>query len=366
MIKDTCFTEEWLNSFKLQPEHKRIDKIILEKMIYALHLVENLSKNKLDFIFKGGTSIVLLVKEFNRFSIDIDIICSATRSELNSVLQKVVENSRFTKFELDERRSYQSGIPKAHFAFSFNSSLSSKYTGKILLDVLMEDATYPEVIEKSIQTKWIETDEKIQIRLPSVDAIFGDKLTAFAPNTVGIPYIKNGQSATMEICKQLFDLGRIFEYLKDVKIVTQSFYAFVNKEIAYRGNQITDRKMTPETVLKDVISTCKIIAKRGKGNEDEKQKFDELQKGIRAFGTGYLMSGHFRIDEAISAAGRVAYLAAKILKDDLTPIHFYDIKNIATVDNYEVEWNFLNRLKKLSDKSGFYYWNQTAFILSNQ
>lgn len=42
MFKEKCFTEEWLQSFKRQAAHRRIDVIILEKMIYALHLLEQL------------------------------------------------------------------------------------------------------------------------------------------------------------------------------------------------------------------------------------------------------------------------------------------------------------------------------------
>jgi len=68
MIKERCFTEEWLDSFKGQKKHRKIDKIILEKMIYALHLLERLKANGLDFIFKGGTSLVLLLEEDHRFS----------------------------------------------------------------------------------------------------------------------------------------------------------------------------------------------------------------------------------------------------------------------------------------------------------
>ncbi len=49
MIKENCFTEEWLDTFKKQATHKRIDKIILEKMIYALHLLEQLRASGLDF-----------------------------------------------------------------------------------------------------------------------------------------------------------------------------------------------------------------------------------------------------------------------------------------------------------------------------
>ena len=58
MIKEKCFTEEWLESFKNQAEHKKIDKIILEKMIYALHLLEQLEVNNLNFVFKGRHSSV--------------------------------------------------------------------------------------------------------------------------------------------------------------------------------------------------------------------------------------------------------------------------------------------------------------------
>ena len=52
MIKEHCFSEEWLESLKKQKEHKQIDKIILEKMIYALHLLERIKSNGLDFVFK--------------------------------------------------------------------------------------------------------------------------------------------------------------------------------------------------------------------------------------------------------------------------------------------------------------------------
>ncbi len=37
-------------------------------------LLEGLSKSVLDFVFKGGTSLILLLNTLNRLSIDIDII----------------------------------------------------------------------------------------------------------------------------------------------------------------------------------------------------------------------------------------------------------------------------------------------------
>ena len=362
MIKEKCFTEKWLDSFKKQAAHRRIDKIILEKMIYALHLLEQLKINGLDFTFKGGTSLVLLLEEENRFSIDTDIICKTEREELEKTLNKVIETSSFNNFELDEHRSYKPGVPKAHYAFTYDSASKTKYSGKILLDVLIEDSIYPETIEKAIQTKWIETESETMVTVPTIDAITGDKLTAFAPSTIGIPYMKGGQSFAMEICKQLFDLSKLFEQIQNIEIVAKSFRTFAEQEIEYRKKESPD--LTTDQVLRDTIDTCLVIAKRGGGSADEKSKFAQLQKGIIAFGTGFLMSGNFRIDDAVVATAKVGHLAAKLLVNDLTPIQYYKGEDIKPLNIENPDLNFLNRLKRQPDKSSFYYWYHTVQLLT--
>ncbi len=366
MIKDHCFTEEWLDSFKKQKDHKRIDKIILEKMIYALHLLERLKSNGLDFVFKGGTSLILQFEEGNRFSIDIDIISKTSREELEAILDKVIDSSQFTEWKLDEHRSYQPGVPKAHYKFSFDTMLLG--SGTVLLDVLIEDIIYPELIERPVATKWIETDEVTMVTVPSVDSITGDKLTAFAPNTIGIPYFKgkDNQPFSMEICKQLFDLSKLFERIENMETVAESFKVFAEKEIVYRKNGKPDSALTPETVLQDTIDTCLIIAKRGGGSDNEKNKFVELQRGIKAFDFGFLMSGNFRIDDAIPAAAQIAHLAAKILVNNLSPIAHYKGQDIKEWNIEDPDWNFLNKLKRQPDKSSFYYWYLTVQLLTTK
>ncbi|WMN12990.1 nucleotidyl transferase AbiEii/AbiGii toxin family protein [Marivirga salinae] len=363
MIKEHCFTEEWLDAFKNQKEHKRIDKAILEKMIYAIHLLERIKANGLDFIFKGGTSLLLLLEEGNRFSIDIDIICNTKRDTLEKILSKVVDSSNFKSFELDEPRSYKTGIPKAHYSFAFDSATKGKYSGTILLDVLIEDSIYPELTERPVQTKWIEIEEETKIKLPTIDAITGDKLTAFAPNTIGIPYFKgkDQQPFSMEICKQLFDLSKLFERIENIEIVAQSFEVFATHEIEYRKTEKSD--LTPENVLQDTLDTCLILAKKGSGTTDEKSKFIELQRGITAFGTGFLMVGNFRIDDAVPASARIAYLAAKILHKEMSPLQYYNGQDIKELTIENQNWNFLNRLKRQPDKSSFYYWYKTVELL---
>ena len=363
MIKEHCFSEEWLDKFKIQKGHRTIDKIILEKMIYALHLLERLKANGLDFVFKGGTSLVLLLEEGNRFSIDIDIISKTNKEDLEAILNKVIDTSRLSEWKLDEHRSYQPDVPKAHYKFFFNTKLTG--SGTILLDILIEDSIYPELIEIPVATKWIETDDETMVTVPSIDSITGDKLTAFAPNTIGIPYFKgkDNQSFSMEICKQLFDLSKLFERIENMENLSASYKVFAEQEISYHNNGNTDSNLTPESVLQDTIDTCLIIAKRGTGSEDEKKKFTELQRGIRAIGTGFLMSGNFRIDDAVPASSKIAYLAAKILMKDLSPIDYYEDQDIKDWNIENPNWNFLNRLKRQPDKSGFYYWYKTIELL---
>lgn len=366
MIKKECFTKEWVESFKTQREHRAIQGPILEKMIHALHLLELLKICGLDFVFKGGTSLILLLKEQSRFSIDIDVICSENRQKLEKILDLVVEESIFTKVDLDDKRSYKPGIPKAHYVFEFNSSYNSNVPGKILLDILIEKSVYPEVIEVPVITKWIQIDEEIIVKIPSIDSITGDKLTAYAPNTIGIPYYKGEDSFAMEICKQLFDLSKLFENISEMDVVNKSFQAFAKEEIGYRNHDLVfkEKRITAETVLQDTIDTCILIAKRDANKIDPyKTQFDDLNKGIRAFGGNFLMSGNFRIEDSIVASAKVAHLATKLLVNNLSPIVYYNGENINDSIIEHKGFGFLNKLKRQPDKSSFYYWHKTVNLL---
>jgi hypothetical protein len=72
------------------------------------------------------------------------------------------------------------------------------------LDILFEENPYQNVIETPINTPFIvQKGDVVKVKTPSFEDILGDKLTAFAPNTTGIPYFKGSSSKSMEIIKQL-------------------------------------------------------------------------------------------------------------------------------------------------------------------
>lgn len=367
MIDNKSFTKEWLDSFRVKKQHKTINVTILEKMIHALSLLEYLKEAGLDFVFKGGTSLVLLLKEGNRFSIDIDIISSVAREPLEKILDIVISNSHFKKHVLNERRSYKEGVPKAHYTFEFDSVYNPTVSGTILLDILFDSPHYPELIESSINTTWIVVKENItKITTPSINAICGDKLTAFAPETIGIPYYKHTQLFAMEICKQLFDLGKLFENITDISIVKESFSAFAKSELSYRSSDedFNKRNLTETDVLWDSINTCAIIAKRERNSTVEtKKKFEDLNRGIRSFGSAFLMTGNFRIEEALASSARVAYLNTILLQPKVIEIEYYEGQDIGELTIENTDWAFLNKLKRQPDKSIFYYWYKAVELL---
>lgn len=71
MILNECFSNEFIESRAGENIHK---KRIYEKVVHAFYLLEKLARENIDFVFKGGTSLMLLLNEFNRFSVDIDLL----------------------------------------------------------------------------------------------------------------------------------------------------------------------------------------------------------------------------------------------------------------------------------------------------
>lgn len=58
----------------MSKQHRNADKILAEKVIRALLLLEGMTKQKLYFVIKGGTALMLHFNSTKRLSIDIDII----------------------------------------------------------------------------------------------------------------------------------------------------------------------------------------------------------------------------------------------------------------------------------------------------
>jgi len=355
MIDPKTFQKEWFEG--LRKKYKSINPPVAEKMIHSLALVEELSKTNLDFVLKGGTSLAMLISPFRRFSVDVDIVTKVNREKVEEILQKICEGNHFTTYKLEEKRSYKPGIPKAHYKLFYNSSISNR-ENRLLLDILFSEIAYPKILSKQIKNEWIITIEpEVKVSILSIESVLGDKLTAFAPNTTGILY---GKRKELEIAKQLFDIGCLFDAAENVNEIKTSFQTIVSKEIKYRGLLINGND-----VLNDIIQTAILIATRGsKLSKQDMEHFREIVNGVSSLNE-FLIGEKFRIEDAITAASKAAYLAAKILTKDSSPLLKFSSQ--LKLEDYMIthqSYSFLNKLRKIPGGS-LYYWHQTIELIKD-
>ena len=275
------------------------DPALLERVLFAFGLLEAISRVELPFIFKGGTCLMLLLKKTMRLSTDIDIVVEPG-TDIDNYIDKAGKLFPFVRVE-EQKRIGKNSIEKRHFKFSYLSPTSGREV-TIWLDVLFEENHYPSVVKRSIENELLLVEKPdILVQIPNINCILGDKLTAFAPNTTGIPF---GVSKELEIMKQMFDCMTLFREMSDFKEVKSTYDRIVKAELAYRGLDISK-----EDVLKDTINACVCIIGRGSIRADDYRHYQKGLNGIR----GHIYKTKYNGEYAALYACEVMYLAASVL-----------------------------------------------------
>ncbi len=349
MINKICFTREWIN--KVREGNPPADPTIVEKTIYAFELLSELLIKRLDFVFKGGTSLLLLLKNPKRLSIDIDISTNENSKNVESILDEIINSSVFTSWIEDNRK--QTKIPKKHYKIFFNSTINPMHNSYILLDVLFQKNLYPKTIRINLKNKFIALDENIKCTLPSVNSLVGDKLTAFAPHTTGIPF---GVGKSMQIQKQLFDLGSLFTLISDIDEVYQAFKIFVDIEAMYR-----DCSFTIDDVKNDILSVSFLISqmqiRKGISNEETKELYEGISK-LRS----HLIGINYNLETAKIFASQIAFLVGTLDRKEIFEMYKeYSIDKISEKSLNE-NYRILERIKTVLPEA-YYYWQILDKIL---
>ena len=198
------------------------------------------------------------------------------------------------------------------------------------------------------------------VTTPDFNNILGDKLTAFAPTTTGIPYIKKDKEMGMEIIKQMYDVGCLFDEIDNVSMVKDVFNAFATVELKYRGNT-----HTISDVLDDTFYTALAICFR---KDIQNTNFAVLNNGITSI-KSYIFSDSFHLDKAVTYASKAAYLTILIKYSKEEIIRFNPKVNLKDLEIKQFnpahplnELNKLNKLKK-SNPEAFHYWYQIYKII---
>jgi hypothetical protein len=340
MILLDTLSAEWLKS--VSSRLGKVDSSLLEKAVRALFLAEQLKVNDLNFVFKGGTSLLLHLEKPLRFSIDVDIITSDDKATLIKAMDAVIETGAFTRWEPDER-TLRKDLPVDHFKFFYKSQFPSPTAENyVLLDVLYQTPLPVWVQQKAMQHPWLKTEgEPVQLTLSTIGGLLGDKLTAFAPTTTGILYTKD---RPVEIIKQLFDIGCLYNLVGNLEETQTAFQTVAAEELKYRG-----LAFTASEVLEDVFSAALTICDR----DLKDPNFQHLAKGIHNIKPHIFY--RFVIEDAIISAAKVMLLSTLLRQDfkDVPP-RFGAAKDVIDWLIPTTDYNRFNKLKKTNPEAFFY------------
>lgn len=344
MINPESLEQNWIAA---TAKEKKADPLLVEKVVRALWLLEGLTESGLPFVFKGGTALMLKLGSQRRLSIDIDIVVEKKDKGLAALLSKVAELKGFTKAE-EQKRDVKSAIEKAHYKFYYKPVTQKAEEAYVLLDILFGESGYHKIETLNIESSFLKLSDKSAIvSVPSFEDLTGDKLTAFAPETTGIPYFKNEQSASMEIIKQLYDLGYLFDHIADLSVIHKTFHSIAQTELKYRN---LDK--SPHDVLEDTYQASLCLASHGQlGNGN----FGELLSGVKRI-QPYIFSERYHIDKAIAHASRVAHLTRLLLREEKAIARYGDATQIKDWNIEDQTMNKLNKLKKINPEA-YYYWH---------
>ena len=301
-----------------------------------------------------------------RLSVDIDIVCPPD-TDVISYLTPFAAEYGFGEIKPSDRIS-RTNVPKTHAKCFYQVSyVTNTATEKILLDVLFENNWYSNIDHKPIVSPFLQmTGEPLTVNLPSKDDLLGDKLTAFAPNTTGIPYIKTvigrgglpeERHCSMEIIKQLFDIASLFDRINDLSIARATFEKIALIELDYRRMDSSDLT----SILDDIYKTSELIC-TGIYTKDQSFEYQELVRGINQI-RPLIISEKYNHYSAIVNASKTAYLSV-LLRKGINEIRHYD----PAIDLRSVKLNApinpaINKIKTFRPEA-FFYWTQIEKLLT--
>lgn len=247
-------------------------------------------------------------------------------------------------------------IPAKHYKFYYHSAVEDK-EASILLDVLYEENPYNVLVDLPVANAFIDTETPaVMVKVPDFNNLLADKMTAFAPRTIGIPYMKVNNSCGMEIIKQLYDIGRLFDKADDMFAINSTYRRIAEKELMYHNTSCSVDDVLSDT-MDNALSICFRCSYKG-------TDFDTLLLGIKQV-TNHIFSESFHIEKAILFAAKTYYLAASLMTqspkiEKYTPSHNVEIAQWTIA---EYEYTKLNKLKKTNPEAFFYLYEGLQMTL---
>ena len=238
---ESYFTKEhYITNKGTAPEY------LCELVVYCMELVSQLSHHKLDYRFKGGNSLLILLEDPQRFSIDVDIVTTETKENLIDLVNKITETCEiFTKCEVRQHKT-KPWLPMISFKLFFNSFFQAPEESYVMLDAVLEEPAY-EGITKQVKCLDLYSSSE-QVEVPSISGLIADKLLTIGPSTLGIPLGKNKEAQRL---KHIFDVSLLSKNKYDLSIIKKSLKSCITQE-----NKLQRSSFKWTEIKKDTIDFC--------------------------------------------------------------------------------------------------------------
>jgi len=251
----------------------------IEKALFALEYVGQLSESGVDLVFKGGSAVqILLGDSWNRLSVDVDICTELSKEQIEPHLEKIKRKFNGDCFDYEPR----TGLVGPHFqGYRVTSLPIIGNQRKFLLDI---QNLKPEYTLTKTPLKSFFYDSDIKIPTPTGSSVLGDKLSVIGPSTIGrkLDDSRNG----IEYAKHFYDIYSLANKFCDFSQTRTTYQSCVEVQSVIR-----DAEFTEEACIEDAIATCKIaslpfdddLVKRMTADDGIFKQYATLKRGVQRF-----------------------------------------------------------------------------------
>ena len=298
-----------------------------ELFIWDLEMFLQLQKKLGDkILLKGGAATQFYIPiTAQRTSIDIDMICLATREEVHKAISEIeVEfngEEEYCKFRIYKPKNPKLGLEALETYFVTVPSVcdgkelfTSKGKQEVKIEFLFSNHEY--AINKIKQPELFALETEKEFNVLALENLFADKLTTLGPTTIGV-----SDERADEQFKQIYDVITLFISNMDRIIINKEYVKASYEKVANIECQMHNIPYDPDNLFKDM----KLLINRIKNIENE----SSLLQRANNFQALYLRNIVNRDKAQWTIAGyQLELLAEYIFNDDTKGLHFREIEEL--------------------------------------
>lgn len=162
------------------------DPLPLELFLWDMEIAAHIQRESDTIVLKGGAAAQLhLPTELQRGSVDVDLIGSVDKGEIEEMVKKVESDLNDVKFRPHSPSAPTVSVPLSTYYVEVPSIIprEDRENLEIKAEILMEDVKLPTVTVDEVETFALRTS---QLRCYGPHVLIGDKMLTLAQKTVGM------------------------------------------------------------------------------------------------------------------------------------------------------------------------------------